>query len=357
MAFIRDLAAGRDHSLVLDVQGRLMAWGGDGTGRLPSPAGICAAPPAVASPIPVHTPLPLLQVSASGSASLGLDAQGRPYLWGANRAGLGGYSMHIVHERPEPLKGLPPLAQLHGSEFLSLALARDGRLFAWGLVNHPSQVSNDPPALFDGWPALVQCVAGGAHVLGIDAARRLWGWGANAAGQLAQGHLRDTVQPVRIQGLGRVAAAAAGASHSLAIDTLGAVWAWGSNQHGQLGRHEPPYSERPQRVTLPEKALKVSAGMYVSYALGASGQLYAWGWNARGQLGQGDLLPHGGICRVALPGRIRHLVSGQGHVLASDGTQVWAWGDNTSGQLGREGGHSGVPQRLFFGDAAPSLPT
>lgn len=357
MAAIRDLAAGRDHSLVLDVHGRLMAWGGDGTGRLPPPAEVCATPPAVASPVVVSTPSPLQQVSAGGSSSLGLDAHGRPYLWGANRAGIGGRPMHIVHEHPELLQGLPPLAQLHSSEFLSLALARDGQLLAWGLVSHPTQVRNDQPVRLAGWPALVHCTAGGSHVLGIDAAQRLWAWGANAAGQLAQADLQDPVQPVRILGLGRVVAAAVGASHSLAIDASGAVWAWGSNQHGQLGPSEPAYRARPERVPLPEKARQVSAGLYVSYALGASGRVYAWGWNARGQLGQGDLQPHPGIRSVALPGRIRQLASGQAHVLASDGHQVWTWGDNTSGQLGREGGHSGVPQRLFLGHAVPSLPT
>ncbi len=357
MAFIRDIAAGRDHSLVLGVNGRLLAWGGDGTGRFPPPANVCSVPMPASSAIVVRTPSPLQQVSASGGTSLGLDERGLPYLWGANRAGIGGRLAHILHESPQALKGLPPIARLHSSEFLSLALTRDGRLFAWGLVKHATQVSNDQPSMVRGLPTLAQCAVGGSHVLAIDQSCGLWGWGANAAGQLAQAHLQDEDSPVRIRGVGRAQAAAAGPSHSLAIDADGKVWAWGSNQHGQLGCREAAYSDIPLCVRLPERVAKIAAGMYVSYGLGVSGRLYAWGWNARGQLGQGDVLPHQGILTVALPRRIRQVVSGQGHVLASDGEQVWAWGDNTSGQLGREGGHSGIPKPLPAVGPAFPLPT
>ncbi|MET1114199.1 MAG: hypothetical protein ABWY08_04480 [Comamonas sp.] len=343
---VQDLAAGRDHSLVLRADASLQGWGGDGTGRFPPPAGICTAPPAARASVVVRAAQPLRQICASGGTSLGLDAHGTAYLWGANRAGMGGELAHIVHERPQPLRGLPAIAQLSTGEFFTTALARDGRLFAWGLASRAGQGRNDAPAALVGLPAFMQCDVGGAHALAIDKLHRLWAWGSNAAGQLGLGHLHDQGQALRVRMAGGVMAAAAGASHSLAIDALGAVWAWGSNQHGQLGNRQAAYRDTPLRVTLPEKIVQVAAGMYVSYALGRSGRLYAWGWNARGQLGQGDLQAHAGILPVALPARIHQVAAGQGHVLATDGNQVWAWGDNTSGQLGHEGGHTGTPQPL-----------
>lgn len=354
---ISNLAAGRDHSLVLRADASLRGWGGDGTGRFPPPAGICTAPPLAQTPVVVRAAQPLQQISASGGTSLGLDAYGTAYLWGANRAGMGGELAHIVHERPQALRSLPPLAQLRSGEFFTLALARDGRLFGWGLTDHAGKARNRAPSPMAGLPPCRQCDVGGAHALAIDKSRRLWTWGSNAAGQLGLGHLRDQVQPLRIHLAGEVVAAAAGASHSLAIDGQGAVWAWGSNQHGQLGNREAAYRDTPLRVTLPEKITQVAAGMYISYALGRSGRLYAWGWNARGQLGQGDLQPHSGIQTVALPARLRQVAVGQGHVLATDGDQVWAWGDNTSGQLGHDGGHTGTPRPLPTKSASLSIDT
>jgi alpha-tubulin suppressor-like RCC1 family protein len=354
---VQDLAAGRDHSLVLRSDASLQGWGGDGTGRFPPPAGICTAPPTAQAAVVVRAAQPLQQISASGGTSLGLDAQGTAYLWGANRAGMGGELAHLVHERPQPLRGLPPLAQLRSGEFFALALARDGRVFGWGLASHGGKVRNRAPAPMAGLPAIMQCDVGGAHALALDRSRRLWAWGSNAAGQLGLGHLQDQSQPSRIHLAADVVGAAAGASHSLAIDDQGAVWGWGSNQHGQLGSRQGAFRDAPLRISLPERITQVAAGMYVSYALGRSGRLYAWGWNARGQLGQGDLKPHAAILTVPLPARVRQIVTGQAHALATDGDQVWAWGDNTSGQLGREGGPSGTPRPLPMTSAALSIAT
>ena len=344
---ILGLAAGRDHSLVLDSDARLLGWGGDGTGRFPPPAGVCVAPPAAGVPVVVRTAPGLRQITASAGTSLGLDERGRAYIWGANRAGIGGRLAHIVHERPQPVPGVPPLAQLSSGEFFTLALARDGSLYGWGLASGQSRAHNAAPARFAGMPRLTACCAGGAHAFALDATHRLWAWGANTAGQLGLGHLQDQTQPVLVPlPSEKWVTVAAGASHSLAIDKKGAAWAWGSNQHGQLGDDGAPYRTRPARAILPEAVVQVAAGLYVSYALGRSGRLYAWGWNARGQLGQGHTLPIRGVQTVDLPAPVTRIAAGQGHALASDGRRVWAWGDNTSAQLGHDGPHDGTPREL-----------
>ena len=48
---VLDLAAGRDHSLVLREDSVLLGWGGDGTGRFPPPAGVCTAPDAAGAAV------------------------------------------------------------------------------------------------------------------------------------------------------------------------------------------------------------------------------------------------------------------------------------------------------------------
>lgn len=331
---VLELAAGRDHSLVLREDSVLLGWGGDGTGRFPLPAGVCTAPAAGSLAVHISSSTQLRHIAASAGSSLALDAQGIAYAWGANRAGLGGRLSSIMQSEPRALAGLPALARLSGSEFFTLALARDGSLYHWGLLPGAANARNARPSRILEAPAATLCCAGGSHALMLDAERRLWAWGANTAGQLGLGHLDDQPAPVRLPQLPRLLAAAAGASHSLAIDTGGHVWAWGSNQHGQLGHAAAPYRATPGKAALPEAAIQVAAGQYVSYALGRSGRLYAWGWNAKGQLGQGTTEALPGIQRIAGLPPLRKLAAGQSHVLVSDGRQVWAWGDNRNAQLG-----------------------
>lgn len=345
-AQVLDLAAGRDHSLVLRSGAQLVGWGGDGTGRFPAPLGVCSAPSSESGAVYVPTDVELRHITASAGMSLALDAQGVAYVWGANRAGLGGRLSHIVAQQPKPLAGLPALAQLRGSEFFTLARARDGGLYHWGLAPGSAQARNAGPLRVAGVPAIADCCAGVAHALLLDGAQRVWGWGANTAGQLGAGHLQDYSEPTRVPIPRKMVAVAAGASHSLAIDVRGQVWAWGSNQHGQLGERAPAYRTAPHQVALPEGATQVAAGQYVSYALGRSGRLYAWGWNARGQLGQGHTEVLHGVQVLAHLPALKKIVAGQGHVLVSDGWHVWAWGDNRAGQLGQAALYQATPRKL-----------
>ena len=352
---VLDLATGRDHSLVLRSGGQLLGWGGDGTGRFPVPQGVCSTPASENQAVYVPTDVQLQQVTAGAGVSLALDAQGTAYVWGANRAGLGGRLSTIVAQQPRRLAGLPALAQLSGSEFFTLARARNGSLYHWGLTPGSAQARNVAPLRVAGVPSITDCCAGTGHVLLLDGKHRVWAWGANAAGQLGAGHLKDYSAPTLVPLPRKTVALAAGASHSLSIDSFGQVWAWGSNQHGQLGDHTAPYRTAPHKVQLPEAATQVAAGQYVSYALGRSGRLYAWGWNARGQLGQGhtDALP--GVHAVQHLPALKKISAGQGHVLVSDGREVWAWGDNRNGQLGQTAPYQAEPGRLS--DAAPATTT
>lgn len=352
---VLDLAAGRDHSLVLRAGGHLVGWGGDGTGRFPVPQGVCSAPTSESGAVYVPTDVQLQQITAGAGMSLALDGQGSAYVWGANRAGLGGRLSPIVAQLPRMLAGLPALAQLSGSEFFTLARARDGSLYHWGLTPGSAQARNVAPLRVAGVPAITDCCAGAGHALLLDGKHGVWAWGANTAGQLGAGHLKDYGEPTRVPLPRKTVAIAAGASHSLAIDSFGQVWAWGSNQHGQLGDRAAPYRVAPHKVPLPEEATQVSAGQYVSYALARSGRLYAWGWNARGQLGQGHAHALPGVHAVASLPALKKISAGQGHVLVSDGREVWAWGDNRNGQLGQPAAYRTQPGRLS--DAAPAATT
>lgn len=66
-AQVLDLAAGRDHSLVLRSGAQLVGWGGDGTGRFPAPLGVCSAPSSESGAVYVPTDVELRHITASAS--------------------------------------------------------------------------------------------------------------------------------------------------------------------------------------------------------------------------------------------------------------------------------------------------
>ncbi len=128
----------------------------------------------------------------------------------------------------------------------SAALTADGRVYTWGLngvhqlrgsvalgaaVNRPIAVPLSAPIL--------DLACGDLHCLALAGDGRVFAWGGNFQGQVGNGNTSDFVAtPVEVTGphwSRRVLGIAAGGSHSLAYDLAGNVWAWGQNTSGQLG--------------------------------------------------------------------------------------------------------------------------
>jgi alpha-tubulin suppressor-like RCC1 family protein len=93
----------------------------------------------------------------------------------------------------------------------------------------------------------VVAVAGGRdHTLAIKRDGSLWAWGLNQYSQLGDGTRTDRLRPVRI--MRGVVAIDGGYSHSVARKANGSLWAWGDNAEGQLGNGTTDSSLRPKRV-------------------------------------------------------------------------------------------------------------
>jgi len=242
------VAAGHGYSLALDEQGRLWAWGtnlygqlGDGTGTNQyTPVAVDLSGAAAYS------------AAAGGSHSLALDNQGRLWAWGPNAFGELGDG--TTTERLTPVA--VDLSALDGAAVVSvaagdshsLALDNQGRLWAWGgnglgelgdgtTTQRLTPVAVDLSALEGA--AVVSVAAGGFHSLALDDQGRLWAWGPNVFGELGDGTTtqRLTAVAVDLSALegAAVVSVAAGGNHSLALDDQGRLWAWGMNFYGQVG--------------------------------------------------------------------------------------------------------------------------
>jgi hypothetical protein len=165
-----------------------------------------------------------------------------------------------------------------------LFLAYDGQLFARGsgsAVGVLNQEGVAPPAwVMDN---VAQIAAGRQHSMAVTKDGRLYAWGRNARGQLGTGNRQNEFLPAFI--MDDVIALAAGDEHSMAITADGSLWGWGCNQHGQVGVAGSAMYNTPVRIM--ENIVAVTAGHGHTMALTADGTLLAWGLNTSGQLGDG----------------------------------------------------------------------
>jgi alpha-tubulin suppressor-like RCC1 family protein len=189
------------------------------------------------------------------------------------------------------------------------------------------------------------------------AAGQLYGFGENAAGQLAStaGNGGETANPTPAlltlpAASGPVVQTAAGARFTLALSASDQLYAFGSNEYGQLGVASGSGmsgpNPTPQLLALPGavgRVAQLAAGSTHSLVLTSTGELYTFGENQFGQLGRSansgtenaNRVPE----RVSLPGASGQAVQiaagiEQSLVLTSTG-QLYTFGGNRYGELGR----------------------
>ncbi|WP_295782085.1 RCC1 domain-containing protein [uncultured Microbacterium sp.] len=353
---ITKVAAGENHVLGLDDAGDVWAWGSHSSGQLGNFTSDGATPQQVLFPGGAV----ITDIAAGKNHSLALDSNNNVWAWGANQLGQAGRD-------PRLAGGVIPLADkirrddggpLRATAIAaggdhSLAIDTDGRVRAWG-DNEYGQVARGAGRwtsdattvrLADGSPLLATAVAAGTgHSLAIDTDHEVVGWGMNRLGQLGDDTFTNRDVPVKAQLADASALPAtsisAGGWASLAIAADDTVMAWGVGTTGQLGNGTRLNQISPEPVTFPDgrtfHASTVTAGTGHVLAIDGDKRVWAWGIPGYGALGNGasdgDVIDHP---TETANGLLADSVAvGSGFSLAVGSGTVWAWGHNSSGQLG-----------------------
>jgi hypothetical protein len=169
------LAAGHGHTLALQVDGTVWAWGNGTLGQLGD-----GTTSSRSTPVQVSGLTDVVAIAAGGGHSLARTADGSAWAWGLNDAGPAGAS-------------------------------GGGQLGVGDMSNRLT------PVLVHGLTDVVAIAAGGVHSLARTADDTVWAWGANGFGQVGDGSTTSRLTPVPIDGLTDGIAIAAGAWHSLAL--------------------------------------------------------------------------------------------------------------------------------------------
>jgi alpha-tubulin suppressor-like RCC1 family protein len=326
------------HSLLVEADGTVWAWGLNDSGQL----GIGSLEPQ-SRPVPVKGLTGIVRAAASASHNIALGSDGTLWAWGSNGYGQIGDGTTEPRLVPVHLAGLAGATAVAAGSDHSLALRTDGTVWTWG-QNWYGQLGNGSydralvPTQVPGVIGATAVAAGGYHSLAVTGGGTVFAWGRNSAGQLGNGRTTSSPIPVSVTGLTGVTAVAASWTHSLALKSDGTVWAWGANESGQLGDETTdPRTEPVQVHGLSEvRVIAIAAGDDFSLALDDDGGVWAWGTNGWGQLGIGTTSNYESTpVKVATTDAIASIAAGQQHslALATDGSLL-VWGRNNHGQLG-----------------------
>lgn len=265
------VAAGGFHSLALKNDGTVWSWGENTNGQLGNGANANAT---IAQPVSTGQTgvASINRIAAGGSHSLALDVNGHVWAWGYNGYGQLGNNSTTDSNLPVQVlsqDGKTPLSNIiaiaAGGAF-SVAVDNTGAVWAWGYngfgqLGDETLVNKSLPVKVTGITAPVVAITAGLdHVLALDGNGAVWAWGYNGLGQLGNNTTINSSAPVKLLGfiasltstVDGVSPILAAGHHTLARQSDGTLWAWGDNAYSQLGFAPPTnldtFSSKPIRV-------------------------------------------------------------------------------------------------------------
>lgn len=335
------LALGRDHTCAITETGGIKCWGGNSFGQLGDDTTDDRLRPVDVADLAE----PVVQVTAGADFTCARTASGVAKCWGQNFSGQLGNGAIPSRQKPVNVRGLPgPATMLSAGRDHACAIVAGGKMYCWG-NNTEGQLGNGSlyatmePVRVEGLTSkVISIAAAGEHTCALVEDGTVLCWGDNLLLQLgitgSDGVETPTLGPKFPK---KPVALTAGFQHTCALLEDRSVECWGRGTDGQLGGELPDNSAVPMGAIGLMSAVVVRAGENHSCALLADGAIKCWGKNDRGQLGAGDSVFDVRDPAVAVG-------AGGSHACGwlAEGA-LKCWGNNASGQLGIGTRVSGPP--------------
>jgi len=345
---VRAIAAGGAHSVFLAAGGFVFTCGLNDFGQLGHSAGL----PFAAEPMLLPLDVEVTQVAAGNKHTLCVDVDGQVWAFGKNIGGELGTGQELDGFSPRRINTLTKEGRIVGIACggeHSLAVSEDGRVYSWGtsadgVLGHGSETWKEGwfyrTAKIEPKPRLVRALsehtvlkvaAGHMHSACVDDRGTLFTWGQGRFNQLGlnSSYVDHVTTPTVVESLRFVHEVACGGLHTLANTNAGVV-SWGANQHGELGhgRQSDGKSAVPKAIKFSSRGWsKISAGWKHSCGV-SNGELLSWGFggsvgsyaddksSSGGQLGLGNDFDFWEPTAVSVPGEVVDVSCGFNHTLA-----------------------------------------
>lgn len=308
------VAAGYWHALALKSDGTVWSWGNNGYGQLGH--GTTGSSTSQNSPQQVMGLSDVVSIACGAWHSLAVKRDGSVWAWGANGYGQLGNGTTAISNRPHQVPNISNARSVAGGLEHSLLLKKDGSVWAWGnnffgqLGNGSNDDRSSVPVQVQGLSSVIDISAGQHHSLAVLLNGTAWSWGHGQWGQLGNGNNVNVRAPVQVSGLTDIVQIAAGLNHSSARGVTGIMWTWGEGSGGQLGNGYHSGSQlTPVQVQGLHSVSQISARGDRCFAVGADGAVWGWGRNIYGELGVGDTIDRSRPTQIDLS-EVSHIAAG-----------------------------------------------
>jgi alpha-tubulin suppressor-like RCC1 family protein len=201
------IAAGEGFSVALDESGVVWTWGHNSSGQLGHGTTTGTAVPQRVVGID-----PVQMIAAGQDHVLAVARDGQLWSWGSNRNGkLGQGNVGPFLAQPGRVLLTGQIVAIAAGAEHSVSLHFDGTVFTWG-INETGQLGNGSgspgmrhtPGFVSLLPSDIRAIAAGGglgHSLALAGDGRVWAWGHNRRGQLGDGSLESRPAPVAVPSL------------------------------------------------------------------------------------------------------------------------------------------------------------
>lgn len=235
----KKISAGNEYSLAIDEEGHLWGWGNCTNGKI----GNGEFSNVNVEPTKIKEEIKFKEISASkfSNHSLAIDEEGYLWAWGWNDKGQLGNGTTEDSYIPIKIKEDTKFNKIIAADRYSLAIDEEGYLWTWGynqygrLGNGTTENSSIPIKIKEDTKFIEISARRLGTSLAIDEKGFLWTWGNGSNGVLGNGTTENSTIPIKIKEDTKFKKISGGYADAFAIDEKGDLWGWGANGFGQLG--------------------------------------------------------------------------------------------------------------------------
>lgn len=281
---------------------------------------------------------PISAIAVGAQHTLVVDGQGGLWAWGHNGRGQLGDGSRVDRFTPVRVAISEKVVMASAGYDTSVVVTASGRVLTWGNGDETGELTGEDqltPAEVSGpWSRVTAVATGGYFFLALDEDGALWSWGNNGSGRLGQKGYGSGKIPtpgrVTTQGLDTAHVTGMHASRfaGIAFTDDGTVVAWGESHNKDSGRTFTGLPSGPVR----EAAVSYDARV----ALLHDGRVFT-------STGDGEFQPTT-LANITSVSSSAAGSNSETAFIATDGAGVWAWGSNARGQLGLGSGISSVSE-------------
>lgn len=293
LANVTQIDVSNSSAYALQSNGTVWAWGHGGQGQLGDGSTSSSEGKAVKVAFPAGTFITAL--GEAENSGVAIDSSHHAWAWGQTGATTCMEGPHSERNVPTPVESIKEAIAVQGGEHHTVWLLPNGTVETCG-DNQQGQLGvggtddSAKPVLVPGLDEVVELSAGERTTCARTASGLVYDWGSDASGQIGNGITEPAVsKPYLVPLPGPAEEISCGGNlptngHALAL-VGGQLYGWGADAAGQLG--DGATQEELSPIATGLHFARVVASGSTSYGLTIFGQIYAWGSNYLRALGGG----------------------------------------------------------------------